>query len=132
VAAAEKALGSRRDLDRAARSLDQEVQDSGDMAPGPVTLPGIGGDSPEIRAALFDDAVAIGDSGVIPVPAGALIYEVTDRTAFDPEAFHAGSEALKSELLLQKRQFHLQAVLNTLRENYTIEINTEMITGYDS
>ncbi len=132
VTAAEQALGSGRDLNRAARSLEQEVQDSGDLAAGPVDLPGTGGSTPEIRAALFDDAVAIGDVGVIPVPAGALIYEVTDRTAFDPAAFHAASEALESELLLQKRQFHLQTVLNALQENYTIEINAELIAGYDN
>ena len=71
VAAARSALGTRGELDRAARSLDQEVQDSGDLTPGRVVLPGIGGDSPELSAALFDDNTAIGDSGVIPVPAGA-------------------------------------------------------------
>jgi hypothetical protein len=132
VAAARSALGSRGDLDRAARSLDQEVQDSGDMAPGRVVLPGLGGDSAELSAALFNDQVAVGDNGVIPVPAGALIYEVTDRAPFDPDAFLAAGESLEAEILSQKRQLHLQTVLSTLREGYRIEINTELVAPYDS
>jgi peptidyl-prolyl cis-trans isomerase D len=131
VTAARKALGA-GDLDRAARSLDQEVQDSGDLAPGRVVLPGIGGDSDELSATLFDDGTVIGNTGVIQVPAGALIYEVTDRTPFDQVAFETGSDLLHEELLTQKRQLHLQSILNRLREDYRIEINSELINQYDS
>ena len=132
VASARAALGSSGDLDRAARSLKQEVQDSGDMAPGRVALPGVGGDVTELAAALFNDEIAIGDTGVIPVPAGALIYEVTDRAPFDRAAFLAAGDALEQELLTEKRQIQIQTVLNRLREDYLIEINTELVTSYDS
>ncbi len=132
VAAARSSLGSRRDLDRAARALALEVQDSGDLAPGRVVLPGIGGVSNELSAALFDDQLAVGDTGVIAVPAGALIYEVTDRAPFDPDAFNVASASLEAELLTQKRQAHVQAVLTTLRADYRIEINSELVAPYDS
>jgi hypothetical protein len=97
-----------------------------------VVLPGIGGDSDELSATLFDDGTVIGNTGVIQVPAGALIYEVTDRTPFDQVAFETGSDLLREELLTQKRQLHLQSILNRLREDYRIEINSELINQYDS
>jgi|GEM_PF-4932641 len=132
LTAAEKAFSRGKSVDQAAKTLGLDVQDSGDLTPGPVVLPGAGGDTPKLQAALFGDEVATGAKGVLPVPAGALIYEVTDRAPFDPVAFEAGKSDLESELLKQKREVYLQTVLNELWKEYEITVNQELVSRYDS
>jgi peptidyl-prolyl cis-trans isomerase D len=132
IVAARKAVGDNQDLDKAAKSLGIEIQDSGDLIPGPVILAGTGGNTPELQTTMFGDEIATGSKGILEVPAGALIYEVTDRTPFDSVAFQAGKADLKAELLLQKRNVYLQTVLTKIMEGYEIQINQELIARQDS
>lgn len=131
VEAARAALASHGTVDAMAGALGKEVQDSGDLAPGRIVLPRSGGDSPELRAALFHDAVAEGDTGVTAVPAGAVVYEVTRRVGFDAAALEASRTALRMELLNQKRMSLLQQTLAKLRETYDVTVNAELVEAFN-
>ncbi len=129
-AAAERALEGAGDLPAAAAPLNLEVRESGDLAPRQV-LPATGGNSPELQAALFGDAVAVGDRGVVPVPAGALAYEITRREPFDAPAFQAARESLRAELLLQRRQGMRRSMVDQLGRQMEIVINDEVVRRVD-
>jgi peptidyl-prolyl cis-trans isomerase D len=129
--AALAALESGGSFDAAAAAMDREPQESGDLAPGRIVLTGSGGDAPELRAALFRDDVQEGDTGVVRVPAGAVLYEVTRRVPFDREAFAAGRETLETEVLGTKKINLLQETLTNIRERYEIQVNGELIERYN-
>ena len=128
-AAAERALQGGRDLEAAAKLLDLEVQQSGDLSPG-QQIPGTGGTSPELQQALFGADTAQGQRGVVPIPAGALIYEVTLRDPFDPALFAAARDSLRAEILAQRRAALLQSILQEMLQVYQVEINPELIDRF--
>ena len=132
VAAAERALGRHGDLAKAAKALGTEVRESGDLAPGPVNLPGSGGNAVGLRNALFADDLAEGDTGVVEVPAGAVAFRVTRRIPFDAELFAASRDTLRVELLEQKRSELLRTILMRLEQRLGIEVKNEIVSRYDS
>lgn len=93
-------------------------------------LPGTGGTTPELERALFGPTVAKGATGAVPVPSGALLYEITEVERFDPVAFRTRKDGLRDELLTQKKNGFLQVTMDGLRNRYKdrIEVNTELIT----
>jgi len=131
VAAAEQALGRRGDLAAAARSLGVEVRESGDLAPGPVRLPGTGGGEDALAARFFAADLGEGDTGIVEVPTGAVIYRVTRRVPFDPVMFEASRAGLREELLDQKRSELLGAILGRLQGQMDIQVNDEVVARYD-
>lgn len=122
VAAGRAALDEHLDFAAAAAELGEEVRDSGNLAPGQA-VPGVGGAVPELADEIFGDHVLLGKRGVLPVPAGALVYEVSDRTPFDPDAFEENLPELRENLLLERRFQYGQSVLVRLRESQTVEVN---------
>jgi peptidyl-prolyl cis-trans isomerase D len=131
VTAAEQALARQGSLDRAAKAAAREAQDSGDLAPGQA-LPGSGGSSPEMREALFGAQAAVGRTGVVQVPSGALAYEIVRREAFDPQAFQAARDDLRTELLQQRRQGMRRSMVDQLSRQSEIEINQELVQRLDN
>ncbi len=127
-AAADEAFERGKNLGGAAKRLGKEVEESGDLMPG-QTIPRTGGYTPEATAALFGPEAAQGDSGVVPVPAGALIYEITRREPFDPAAFESGKDALRAEVLQVRRQALEFSVVSSLIDEAEIEINEPLIYG---
>lgn len=125
-AAAVAALAKGKGLAEAAKALGVEVRKEIEILPG-QPVPGGGGASPELDAALFGSQVARGATGVAAVPAGALLYEVTEVQRFDPAAFAAQKDTLREELLAQKRSALVQGILARLREKHQIEINTQVV-----
>jgi peptidyl-prolyl cis-trans isomerase D len=126
---ARAALARHGRLAAAAAALGVEVEKSGALPPG-QSVRGAGGASPELQERMFDPRTTVGTSGVVPVPAGALIFEVTERESFDPARFDREKAALGEELLSQKREEYRQAVLQELREKQQIEINHEAVARY--
>lgn len=106
----------------AAAALGMEVAESGDLGPG-QPIPGIGGTSPELNEALFGDATRIGDTGVVPVPAGALIYQISSRSPFDPQRFDAEKATLRDETLADRRTRYRQSLVDQLRVQQRVEVN---------
>jgi peptidyl-prolyl cis-trans isomerase D len=127
---AREALERSRDLRAAARVAGREVESSGDLAPGD-SEPAWGGDSPELRAALFAPDAAVSRRGVVPVPAGALVYEITRRVPFDATAFAAARSALETELLEERRGALVRSILERLRRRSDIVINQPLVEQID-
>jgi tetratricopeptide (TPR) repeat protein len=131
LANARRAFERRGSFDAAVKSLELEQQESGYLAPDHARLPATGGTSPELRAVLFGDAAGEGDEGVVPVPAGALIYRVTRREPFDRELYEDSRETLRTELIGQRRVDVLNQLLSGLLQGtYNIEYNTEELARY--
>jgi peptidyl-prolyl cis-trans isomerase D len=128
--AARRALERSRNLAQAAAALGLDVRSSGDLAPG-HSIPGTGGLSPELEAGLFGDAVEPGERGVAPVPAGAILYEVTARVAFDAQRFAQEREALRKEALDQRRDTIQRFHVERLREASEIEVNRPLVARLD-
>jgi peptidyl-prolyl cis-trans isomerase D len=127
VETARAALAKAGSFQAAAKSLKVEVKSSGELAPG-TALPGTGGSAEALRNTVFRDGTKIGDSGVVEVPAGAVLYGVTSYQPFQRAAYDAGKGALREELREQKRTALLGSILERLQAKHRIEINEEMFT----
>jgi hypothetical protein len=127
LATARAALAKTGAMRTAAESLEVEVKSSGDLQPG-AALPGTGGSAQALRQEVFRDGTKSGDTGVLEVPAGAVIYTVTSYQPFDPAAFEAGKAALREELREQKRSTLLGGILEKLQTKHKVEINEAMFT----
>jgi hypothetical protein len=101
------------------------------MAPG-QTPPGTGGSTDELQEALFGAGVMIGDRGVVAVPAGALVYEVTARQEFDSYAFEDAKAPLRAEMLRQRRYALRQALVNQMIQTQEVAINGELVAAYNN
>ncbi|MCP3977774.1 MAG: hypothetical protein GY716_00390 [bacterium] len=130
LAAAQRQIDSGKSIEAIAKALSSEKQESGDLAPGDI-VQGVGGLSPEIEQ-IFGDSVKVGDRGVIRVPAGALLYEVTTRVPFDPAQFAAAAPALRQELLTERKNQLQLALINRLRLEQDIVINTALVNNLDN
>jgi len=117
-------------LDEAAKQFGLEVLESADLAPG-QTIAGTGGLSSEAKSRLFGSEAREGDRGHAPVPAGALIYEITSREPFDPQRFRDGKAALHDEVLVQRRNQLQQSLLAGLQQRQQIEVNDAVIERYN-
>jgi len=126
IEAGELAFARNRGFDAIASALNLEPRESGDLAPG-QELDGTGGPSAELQAVLFGEGVAVGDIGVIRVPAGAVVYEVTSREPFDPVAFLAARDDLEAEMLARKQNELRQATVERLIEKQEVVINDELV-----
>ncbi len=118
------------DLASAAKALDLEVQDSGDLAPGAAPS-GAGGGTEELQGTLFGDQVRIGDRGVLRVPAGALVYAVTGREPFDPVSFQSAKPGLTVELESDRKNALRESILTKLRDRHEVEINQTLVGQID-
>ncbi len=112
-----------------AKAMKLEVKKSGDLSAG-GDLPGIGR-VPELDALLFGPGGSVGAKGSIAAPGGAIAYEITRHDAFDPAKFASDKDALRGQLLEQRRDQLMQALVESLRQKHTIEINLPLVNGID-
>jgi peptidyl-prolyl cis-trans isomerase D len=131
AAAAAGALERHGNLSAAAGALKLEVQQSGSVTSDRV-LTGTGGMSPELREALFGSGAAEGTVDVVPVPAGAVIFQITKREVFDPAKFEESKANVRQELLDERQAAMVEAALEGLRGTYEIEINNEIVSRIDA
>jgi peptidyl-prolyl cis-trans isomerase D len=124
--AAQAAHDRHADLDAVAKALGQDVQNSGELAPGQAP-PETGGSTPELRGILFGDSADEGDRGVIAVPSGALVYHISRRTPFDPQRFETEKSDLRQETVGNRRAQHRQAILDQMKTQQQIEYNASWL-----
>lgn len=130
LAVAERALAAETNARGVAKRLRLEVAESGDLGPGEV-VPGTGGNSPEMREALFGSGARDGASGVVPVPAGALVYTITRAEPFDAVAFASVKPQLRDELLRERQLSMRRSIVDQLGREREIEINEPMVAQLD-
>jgi peptidyl-prolyl cis-trans isomerase D len=105
-----------------AEALGLEMQSSAELAPGQMPRDVVG-PAPELQAALFAEEAAEGDSGVVPVRDGALVYRISKRSAMDPERFEQDKELWRERVLENRRAQHFEAVASRLRSEQEILYN---------
>lgn len=130
VAKARRAYEAGGDFSAMSKRIGGEVLDSGDLAPGESPAK-TGGSTPEMEKALFADSADIGMTGLLEIPAGAMIYVITDRVPFDSSAFDSAQPTLEQELLGQRKQILLQHIMSDLLDDYEVLLNEEMIASID-
>jgi hypothetical protein len=130
LAAARASNDRHPDLAALARSEEREVQSSADRAPGQAPT-GTGGSSAEIEEVLFGNAATEGVRGVVAVPAGAMVYEITRREPVDPLRFQTESAGLREETLQSRRNQYRQSLVNQLRSTQQIEYNPQWLDALD-
>jgi len=130
VTGAERALTRHNNLAAVAAALSKEVRESGSIGPG-QQIPGTGGSTPQLLEKLFGPDVRTGEKGVIQVPAGAMVYEVTERQQFDPAAFMEARGELRGQLLDRRRNMLRQSILNQLAQELEVIINDELVEQYN-
>ena len=86
----------------------------------------------ELDEKLFRSEAKEGDTGVVPVQSGAIVYTITKLQGFDQADFEAQKEGLRIELLGQHRNALVGSVLEKLRGQYEVEINREMMARMGS
>lgn len=131
VARAETAMASADSLAGAASNLNSEVQSSGSLT-RVQDIPGSGGLGAEAKEILFSDSAFLGDRGVVEVPSGALVYEITSREPFDENRFLDASAQLETELVSRRQNEMVDSVLSRLRDAAEIERNQAIIAQIDS
>jgi len=130
LAAAQKASKAKGDLGAALKKISVEITESGDLTPQ-STIPQTGGMTPELREELFADHVIIGDRGAAQVPAGALVWEVTSRETFDLERFETEKGTLRDEVTSRRGAQLRQSIIERLRKDRKIEINSGLVQRFD-
>lgn len=123
-AAAERALRLQGGPTQAAVALHLELRKADDVAPG-AYLQGTGGSSSEIEQRLFGDRAQIGERGVVRVPSGAMIYEITGRKSFERQGFEQAKEQLRAELSTARRDQYRKAIIDHLRQQQQVEVNQD-------
>lgn len=101
------AAAAGKSLDEVAGELGLEVLESADLG-RQGTIPGLGNSRRVLDAALALDAGAIG--GPVVSDRGAVLFEVVERTTFDPVAFAEARDGTR-ESLKQQRVQELQQVI---------------------
>ncbi len=130
-AAAGAALAKHKTLDAAATANSWEIHKDVDAVPK-QPLQGTGGSTPELDRALFSPATAKGNVGSAAVPAGAVLYSISQVERFDPATFETKKEGIREELISRKRSDFLQATMEVLREKYKdrVERNDAVVESF--
>jgi parvulin-like peptidyl-prolyl isomerase len=120
-AAADIAEG-RATFDEVAARLGLAIQDSGEFARG-AAIPGLG-----LQPAIADAAMALAEGevgGPYGTAQGAVLFQVTARTAWDPEEFAAARAATRERL----EQERLGRLLDALIEQRKLELGVNYDGG---
>lgn len=130
VAALEPALARLRGgatLEQLGRELDLPVETSGEFRTDGMV--GTLGFVPELaRAALELEVGAFG--GPVRTPAGAVLFEVTERRRFDPQAFAREREGLRSMMVRDRASRILQVTVEQRKRELKIHYDRPLLERY--
>lgn len=129
-AQAEAAIAGNANIDDAAAYLELEATESGDLGPT-SSLAAAGAGPDDLLPLLFGDAVEVGDTGTVIVPAGAMAYEVVRREAFDQDRFETEKLTLRGEIVRQRQGQLQQSLLDRMREDSKIETNNALVQQFN-
>lgn len=124
LAAARAELNQGKTLDQVAAELGVPAQDSQEFG-GQGNIPGLGF-SPELaKAALALDKGQIG--GPVADSQGGVLFQVTDRKAWDPKQFAEAREQTRTTVQRQKLGRLLGSILDVRRREMGVEFNRQLL-----
>jgi peptidyl-prolyl cis-trans isomerase D len=124
LASARAALSAGTPIDAVAKSLDLQVQDSGDFG-RTGGIQGLGAAPAVAEAALTLPVGGIG--GPIPVPAGAVVFQVTSRKTFDPATFAKEKEATRASLERNEVNRLVGSILDQRKRELRVEYDRPLL-----
>jgi peptidyl-prolyl cis-trans isomerase D len=121
------AAGGPSNLQAAARRLKLDLRTAGPLA-RVESIPEVGSDA-KLMERLF--AMRPGETaGPVSVPAGVAVFRLVSRT--DPmQEFETRRDAFRSSLVAAKQDRLFRAVLERLRAEHRVEINTALVEDVD-
>ncbi len=81
------------------------------------------------RAALAMEEGEVG--GPVETPQGAVLYEVSERTAFDPQQFAAAKEQTRQTLLSERAGLLQNSLIQQRREELGVTYSRSVVDQYD-
>jgi hypothetical protein len=130
AAKAERELARASDFDALGKSLDATVYTADDVNPGrPVRT--LGQPTPEFSEILFGAGVTPGRRGVVRLPSGVAVYEITAHAPYNPLEFVAKKDEVRQNLLREKRQQYQRAVIERLLTLQEIEVNWPLVQQFN-
>jgi peptidyl-prolyl cis-trans isomerase D len=124
---ARQAIESGESFADAAKKLGLEVQESGQFAAGDTA--GTLGKAPDIvRQALTLDVDQLG--GPVEIDHDAVLYQVSARTKFDPQAFAKAKESTRQTLAGQRLEKLLGARVTQRRKELGVQYNNQLLANF--
>jgi peptidyl-prolyl cis-trans isomerase D len=115
-------------LDDVAAELDAQVQETAEFgAQGMIQNLGF---NPQVaRAALGMEVGEVG--GPYEAGNGAVLFEVTERTAWDPAAFEEEKDSARSQIEQEKLSRFLESVMRQRRDEVEVQIDPNILQDPD-
>jgi peptidyl-prolyl cis-trans isomerase D len=128
LAAARSELTAGKTLDQVAAELGVTVKETAEFG-GDGTIPGIGY-NPELAKAVM--ALPTGQfGGPVTDAQGALLFQVTDRKAWDPKLYATNREQTRSTLLRDKLTRLQGALVDQRRRELGVEYDKQLLQSLD-
>lgn len=124
---ARKAIAGGEKFAEAAKRLDLEVQDSGQFGTGDTA--GTLGKAPKIvEQVMTMDVDQVG--GPVATDDAAVLFQVSARTKFDPQAFAEAKEQTRQTLASQRLQKLLGARVVQRRKELGVQYNEQLLANF--
>ena len=128
LTAARGELAAGKTLDQVAAELGVQVKETAEFG-GDGTIPGIGY-NPELAKAVM--ALPTGQiGGPVSDAQGALLFQVTDRKAWDPKLYATNREQTRSTLLRDKLTRLQGALVDQRRRELGVEYDKQLLQSLD-
>ncbi len=128
LAGARERLGGGTTLDQLAEDLGVEVEESPEFGRS-GSIGSLGANQAVARAALELDEGELG--GPIAYPGGAVLFEVVERQRFDPATFAEEKESVRSELVSQRANEMLSALVAARRDELGVVYDPTFFDNFE-
>ncbi len=125
--AARAGLAEGRTLEEVAAELELTVEESEEFGAGGA-VPGLGVVPQVADAALAMEEGEVG--GPFETPQGAVLFQVSGRTTFDPAGFEAAKEQTRQQLLGQRAALLQNALIQQRRQELGVEYSRQAVEDY--
>ena len=110
-----------------ASELGLTVEESEPFGAG-GSVPGLGAVPEVANAALGMEEGAVG--GPFETPQGAVLFQVSERTSFDPQSFAAAKEETRQQLLGQRVALLQSALVQQRRQEIGVTYSRDVVERY--
>ncbi|MBW3565976.1 MAG: SurA N-terminal domain-containing protein [Acidobacteria bacterium] len=124
----EMSSGDYQSIEAASGSLGQPVREAV-VRPNTPVEGLVGSSAALVRAALEAEEGAIG--GPVTIDSGVVLFEVVEKTVFDPAKFAEEKANLIEELRSKESAELRDAMLDELRQRARLEVNQSLLEGQD-
>lgn len=126
---AEAKLSAGASLDDVAAELDLSVQESEEFGAMSGSIPGLGRVPQVVEQAMSMQEGDVG--GPVRVDSGAVLFQVSERTHFDPTEFAAAKEETRQQLLAQRSNLLRASLLQQRKQELGVNYSRQVIEQFN-